>query len=362
MGRKVLILANLDIGLYKFRKELIFELQKQGNEIYLSLPYGKLVDKFIEAGCHFTDTPIDRRGINPIRDGKLFLKYIHMIKQVKPDLVITYTIKPNVYGALAARLLNVKYAVNITGLGTAFQSESFVKKIVVWMYRMSCKKAQVVFFENEENERVFLGNRIVKESQTCRLHGAGVNLLEYPFTQYPQEDRTIRFLFVGRVMKEKGVDELFHAFETAKLKYPFAELDIVGPYEDNYKEIVEKLVQKGIIRYHGYQEDVRPYLANCHCFVLPSYHEGMANTLLEAGAMGRPLITSDIPGCREAVTDEKNGFLVREKDSEQLREKLETFICISYERKKKMGESSYKNIARIFNKEMVVKETIRFLN
>lgn len=361
MGKKILILTNLDIGLYKFRKELIEELQSRGNEIYLSLPYGKLVDKLVDKGCRFIETPIERRGMNPLQDSRIFFQYRKILKQVRPELVIAYTIKPNIYGGIAARLAGIPYAVNITGLGTAFQKENFIKKMVVQMYKSACKKAKVVFFENEENQRVFIENKIVRKEKTCRLNGAGVNLKAYPFTPYPKDDKEVRFLFVGRVMREKGVDELFEAFEKLKLRYPQVMLDVVGPYEDDYKETVEALVQKKVINYYGYQEDVRPFIERSHCFVLPSYHEGMANTLLEAGAMGRPLITSDIPGCREAVSDGESGYLTFSQDGDMLEEKLEQFMRIPFMEKESMGKASYKRISGIFDKKLVVEETIKKL-
>ena len=203
MNKKILILANLDVGLYKFRKALIKELLEQGNEVYIALPKGLLVEKLENMGCHFIETPVDRRGINPATDFKLMMRYFKMIRKIHPDLVITYTIKPNIYGGLAARIKRIPYAVNITGLGTAFQSENMIKKLVVFLYKLSCKKAKTVFFENAENKQVFLKNKIIKEVQTCLLPGAGIDLDEYKMTPYPEESRNIRFLFIGRVMKEK---------------------------------------------------------------------------------------------------------------------------------------------------------------
>lgn len=362
MNKKILILANLDVGLYKFRKALIQELLDQGNEVYISLPKGMLVEKMKGMGCHFIETPVDRRGINPATDFKLMLRYFEILKTIKPDLVITYTIKPNIYGGLAARLKRVPYAINITGLGTAFQNENMIKKLVVFLYKLACKKAKTIFFENEENKNVFLQNKIIKKSQACLLPGAGIDLTEYKMTQYPKESRNIRFLFIGRVMKEKGVEELFKAARNIKKVYPEASFDIVGPMEDDYKDRIHSLVKNGIIYYYGYQEDVRPFIEKCDCFVLPSYHEGMANTLLESGAMGRPLITSRIHGCMEAVKEGENGYLVDVKDARGLEDKIKDFIELSYEEKKKMGEMSRKVMVEKFDKKDVVRMTVRELS
>ena len=360
-NKKILILANLDVGLYKFRKALIKELLDQGNEVYISLPKGMLVEKFEKIGCHFIETPVDRRGINPGTDFKLMLRYINIMKTVCPDFVITYTIKPNIYGGLATRLKKIPYAVNITGLGTAFQSENMIKKLVIFLYKLSVKKAKTVFFENAENKQVFLKNNIIKESQTCLLPGAGIDLNEYKMTPYPEKSRNIRFLFIGRVMKEKGVEELFQAAKNIKKIYPEVSFDIVGPMEDDYKDRIHSLVRNGIIYYYGYQEDVKPFIRKCDCFILPSYHEGMANTLLESASMGRPLITSRIHGCMEAVKEGRNGYLVAAKDARELEEKIKEFIELSYTEKKMMGEMSRKVMAERFDKTGVVRMTIEGL-
>ena len=356
--KKILILANFDVGLYKFRKELIQEFLNQGNEVYISLPDGELVRKLEEMGCRFINTLVDRRGINPKTDAKLMLLYRKMIKKLKPDMVITYTIKPNIYGGLMCRMLCVPYAVNITGLGTAFQRESMVKKLVIFLYKIALKKAKVVFFENIGNKQTFLDLKILKENQICVLNGAGVNLEEYSFCEYPLEKET-RFLFIGRVMKEKGVDELFEAAERIKMYRSDVFFDVVGSMEDDYQIRIKNLVEKGIIEYHGYQKDVKPYIEQSHCFVLPSYHEGMANTLLEAGAMGRPLITSKIHGCMEAVEEGKNGYLAETKNAESLLGQLEKFLGLSYEERKEMGQASREVVQERFDKTKVVGKTIR---
>ena len=265
--KRILILANFDVGLYKFRKELIQELLNQGNEVYISLPDGELVRNLERMGCKFVNTAVDRRGINPKTDAKLMLFYCKLIKRLHPDMVITYTIKPNIYGGLMCRMLRVPYVVNITGLGTAFQSESAVKKLVTFLYKIALKKAKVVFFENIGNKQTFLDLNILKEKQTCVLNGAGVNLAEYPFCEYPSGEE-IRFLFIGRVMKEKGVDELFEVAKKIKKEYSNVFFDIVGPMEDNYKERIDKLVKNGIIEYHGYQEDVKPFIQKMPMFCI----------------------------------------------------------------------------------------------
>ena len=356
----ILVIANNDIGLYKFRKELLQKLIDDGNEVYISLPNGNLVQPMVDMGCKFIETAVDRRGINPVTDLKLFLNYRKMIGKVKPDFIITYTIKPNVYAGIVSAIKHKKYAINITGLGTAFQKQGFFLKLIVMLYKFACKKAHMVIFENCENMKLFLDYRIVKEEQCLLNAGAGVNLEEYPFEEYPPTDK-IRFLFVGRIMQEKGIDELFDAAKRIKREYDNVEFDVVGMYEDNYEETVNRLVDDGIINFYGYQQDVKPFVKQSHCFVLPSWHEGMANTNLECGAMGRPIITSNIHGCLEAVVDGKTGYLVEKKNANDLYEKIKRFIELPYDEKVKMGQASHDHIAEVFDKKKVVSDTISVL-
>lgn len=359
---RILILANNDVGLYKFRKELIQELIRQGHQVVVAIPDGELIPDIKRLGVKVILTKVDRRGINPLTDLVLAMRYLRMGMTLKPDLVITYTIKPNIYGGIVCRFLKIPYAVNITGLGTTFQTENLIKKLVCTLYKVSCRRAKVVFFENEENEKIFVENHLIKKEKAYLLNGAGVNLEEYPYTEYPGEDEPIRFLFIGRVMKEKGVDELFEAAKRIKEEYPDVCFDIVGPMEDEYGSTIEKLEREGIITYYGYQKDVKPFIARCHCFVLPSWHEGMANTLLETAAMGRPLITSRIHGCMEAVKEGVNGYLVPRQNSEILEEKIAKFIDLFYVTKKTMGVQSRDFVKITFNKNDIVNETIGELN
>lgn len=356
---KVMILANNDVGLYQFRKELIEELLKEHN-VVISLPYGNFVKSLEDIGCEFIDTPVDRRGINPIKDLKLFFTYWKILKQENPDLVITYTIKPNVYGGCVCRFMKTPYAVNITGLGTAFENGGMLKKIVTVMNKVGCKKAKVVFFENEGNRQVFIKERIVKESQTHRLNGAGVNLEKYQVAPYPGGEK-VKFLFMGRIMAEKGIDELFEAMKHLVADGINCELDLLGFYEENYREMIEKYEAEGWLHYYGYQKDVRPFIEDSHCFVLPSWHEGMANTNLECAAMGRPVITSNIHGCMEAVENGVSGYLCDKQDTESLYRVMKQFTNLSYIQRKAMGLAGRKHMEEVFDKKKIVKDTIRYL-
>lgn len=354
---RILILANNDVGLYQFRYELIQELIKD-NEIIISLPYGELVEPLKNIGCRFIDTPVDRRGINPLKDIKLLIKYLKMVHKQKPDMVITYTIKPNIYGGFICKVLNVPYVINITGLGTAFQRDNMLKKIITKMYRVSCRRAKVVFFENEGNRQVFVKENIVSKEKTHTLNGAGVNLEKYQVSEYPK-GKKIKFLFMGRIMKEKGVNELFGAMKQLIGDGIECELDVLGGCEEDYKKEINEYERQGWLHYYGYQKDVRPFIDQCHCFVLPSWHEGMANTNLECAASGRPVITSDIFGCKEAIIDKKTGYLVKKQDVNDLYKKMKLFVNLPYEQKEKMGLLGRKHMENNFDKKIIIEETMK---
>lgn len=357
---KILIFANNSSGLYDFRNELISELLRRKNNVVAYTPFDLKIPELINLGIDVKEISIDRRGLNPIADLKLFLSYIKILRKEKPDLVITYTIKPNVYGGAASRLLRIPYAINVTGLGTAFERGWGLKKIATFMNRIACKDAKVVFFENEDNQSTFIGLKIVDEKKTCRLNGAGVNLRKYTVTEYPSEGN-FKFLFMGRVMAEKGVDELFEAMRRLISEGYKCELALLGRCEESYDDMLKKYEAEGWLHYYGYQEDVRPFINEAHCFVLPSWHEGMANTNLEAAASGRPVITSDIPGCREAVIDGKTGFLVKHRDANSLYAALLRFIKLPSDERRVMGLAGRQHMENVFDKDKVVSDTIAHL-
>lgn len=364
---KTLIICNCATGLETFRGMLIQKLINKGNDVSTAVPWSdeekelRAEKRLKKINCDLKHISIDRRGANPIRDINLFLQIVRLIKALKPDLVITYTIKPNIYGGLACRMLNVKYVANVTGLGTAFQKKGVLRNIVVYMYKIALKKAKVVFFENTENRDTFVDNRIIQEKKAHVLPGAGVDLEHYHYLEYPKDEDKIRFLFIGRVMREKGVDELFAAMSKLNKEGYDCELDVLGEMEENYADILAQYEREGWLHYRGYQEDIRPYVKKCHCFVLPSWHEGMANTNLECAACGRPVITSNISGCREAVIDCISGFLCKRKNSDDLVKVIEHFIQLSYQERKNMGLAGRMHMEEVFDKEKVVEETLKEL-
>ena len=356
---KIVIIANNSNGLYLFRRQLISALIDQGHEVIALTPFDTDVDNLKGLGAKLVETPIDRRGTNPIRDYSLMQLYKKELKRIKPYLVITYTIKPNVYGGMVCRQLKIPYAANITGLGTAFEGTGMLRKVATVLNKAALKKAKVVFFENSENRDVFVNDGIVEKEKTHVLHGAGVDLNHFPYQPYPN-NQEFKFLFIGRVMKEKGVDELLESMKSLVGEGVHCSLDILGYYEEDYKDKLDEAVKDGWLRYHGNKPDVRPFIAACDCFVLPSYHEGMANTNLECASSGRPIITSNIPGCKEAIVD-GSGLLCEPKSVESLYLAMKKMIVFSREERERMGRAGRKHMEDVFDKEKVVAETIKHL-
>ena len=353
---RILIATNHSYMFYRFRKELV-ETLMQEHEVILSTPFVGHEDDLQAMGLHCINTEIDRRSINPFKDMKLLKTYRKMLDEIHPELVITYSIKPNIYMGSACKAKGIPYVTNVQGLGTAFE-KPLLSSVVSVMYRSALQKARTVFFENEENAQFFLHKNIISARQMKVLPGAGINLDEYHYVPM-QDDGVCSFLFVGRIMKEKGVDEFFAAAKTVKAKFgEKVAFDVVGFYEDAYKETVDQLVAGGVVKFHGFQSDVHPFYEKADCIVLPSYHEGMSNVLLEGAATGRALITSDIPGCREAVENGVSGYLCKPQDTISLTEAMRKIVKNSFTEQLQMGLCGRKLVERRFDKYIVVAQTI----
>lgn len=355
---KILILANNDMGLYKFRKELPERLIADGHEVYVSVPDGEFIYDIKTLGCKVVKTEISRHGTNPVEDLKLMEKYRRYVKKLRPDIVFTYTIKPNVYGGVVCASLGVPYVPNITGLGTAVENKGVLQLVTLNLYKFSLRKAQTVFFQNATNEEFFQSKNIAVKKHKM-LPGSGVNLTYYQSLDYPGEDM-INFVFVARIMKEKGIDQYLDAAKVIRKKYPQTRFHICGFCEDAYEDEIKKLQDDGTISYHGLVKDMREIYKDMHCTVHPTYYpEGLSNVLLESAASGRPIITTNRPGCREVIEDGVNGYLVREQDSKDLIEKVEKFIALKHEEKKQMGLAGRRKVEKEFDRQIVVEAYMR---
>lgn len=355
---KILILINNDIGLYNFRKELIQTLIQKNVHIDIALPYGERIKDLKSLGCIYHNIKIDRRGMNPFKDSLMLVKYIKLLHKTTPDVVLTYTIKPNIYGGIACSICKKKYIANITGLGTAIENGGWKKILLLFLYKIALKKSSCIFFQNQLNYKSFMSYGICR-TKVKVLPGSGVNLKYHIFEEYPSPDSPIVILFIGRIMRDKGVNEFFEMAEQVKKEYPEVIFQMIGFYEENYKEKVSELQRKKIIDYLGFQEDVRPFLEKCWAVIQPSYHEGLSNVLLEAGAHGRPLLASRIPGCQETFDEEISGLGFEVKSSLSMIKTVKHFIELPYQKKKEMGEAARKKVEKEYNREIVIQEYLR---
>ena len=353
MKKKVLILVNHNGVIYNFRKELVERLINDGYEVYLSCPQGNRIEELVSMGCKFIETDVERRSKNPLTDLKLIRYYKKIMKDIKPDIVLSYTIKPNIYGGIASRSLKIPQIANITGLGTSIEDGGLSGKFMLCLYKFGLKKAKTVFFQNESNLKIFEDKKIVK-SKIDLLPGSGVNLVQHYFEEYPSNKDETVFIIIGRMMKNKGTDEILRAAQVIKSRHNNVCFRFIGFYEDDYKEKVESAVEKGLVEYCGNQTDVHPFIKESHATILASYHEGMSNVLLETAATGRPVLATDIPGCRETFDEGISGISFKPKDSEDLIRAIEKFLSISYEEKKNMGIAGRKKVEKQFDRQIVV--------
>lgn len=342
---KFLIIASYPPSILGFRGALIKAIEKVGFQIHIAAPEFKNFPEEIHAlkalGYYVYDIPMQRTGTNPITDAKTLFALYRLIKNIKPSYVMGYTIKPVIYGSLAAALARVphRFAL-VTGLGYAFQGaeeenykKSNLQKLVHYLYSVALASTDKVFFQNPDDEALLRKMDILKPiTQTKVVNGSGVSVSEYavvPFLSINSKP-IVKFLLIARLLGDKGVREYAHAAKIIKAKYPQVEFDLVGWLDDNPNAIqqheLDDWISSGLFNFWGKLSDVKPAIAACTIYVLPSYREGTPRTVLEAMAMGRPIITTDAPGCRETVIDGLNGYLVPVKAVDELAQAMEKFI------------------------------------
>lgn len=347
--KKVLILANDVTTVLQFRSELVKTLVDKGHTVYVSVPNNVRTKEISDLGATVIETAVSRHGKNPIKDLKLYLTYKKLIKTLKPDIVFGFTIKPNVYGGKACAVCGVPFIANVTGLGIV-ERKSILQKITLSLYKKGVKKAKCVFFQNADNMKFFVDHGIVK-SDYVLLPGSGVNLEKFSYVDYPT-DETTNFVFVGRIIKDKGVYELASVAKSL-LDRNDIRFTVVGEVEYGSENPFTGIENVNCV---GFHKDVKPYLADAHAIVLPSYHEGMANVLLEAAATGRPILASDIPGCRETFDDGISGFGFKKCDALSLKEAILKFSNLPIIEKEQMGKRARQKIENEFDRNTVIEK------
>jgi glycosyltransferase involved in cell wall biosynthesis len=333
---------------------LIQNLIERGYKVYISLPESKENIYFSELGCKIINTSVDRRGVNPIKDIRLLLKYIRIMNNVKPDIIFSYTIKPNIYGSIAANLTKNKQINNITGTGGTFIKINIVSKLVKFLYKLSIKKSYKVYFQNSGDLKWFVGNNLVFNNYSL-IPGSGVNLKQFQLRDYPC-DNEIRFIYIGRIMRIKGIDQYLETALEIKKKYTNTKFYIAGFIEEeHYRSTINEYNSKGIVNYIGFQKDIKTWIEICHCTILPSHGgEGVPNVLLESAAMGRVCIASTIDGSKEVIDDKVTGYLFETGNTEDLTDKVIKFLDLSFEDKVKMGIAARTKVESEYDRQIVI--------
>ncbi len=354
-AKKVLMIGNSELVIFKFRLELVERLVADGYEVYAAYPITEFGDGSAAAkhGCRFVEIEMSSHGTNPFADLALIKRLKRVMRDIRPDVVLSYTIKPNLYGTIAASKYGIPTIVNVTGLGTAVEQAGILQKVTTALYRYAFPKTQHVFFQNTENEQ-FFADRHIADGKRELLPGSGVNLSLYSPLDYPEA--STEFVFIARILKEKGIDQYLEAAEAVKAKHPDAVFNVIGMCDDeHYKSVLADYEARGIIKYHGLQSDVRLFHQHSCCTVHPTYYpEGMSNVLLESCALARPIITTDRSGCREIVDDGVNGFVCRQQDSADLIEKIERFLSLPWSERRDMGLAGRTKVECEFDRNIVI--------
>lgn len=362
----VALLTNHDDDVYCFRKELIEGLEDAGFNVLVSCPYGEKLEMMKNSRFKHEDVFIDRRGTNPVSDLKLLLHYRRMMCKYRPDVVLTYTSKPNVYGSLAAAGLGISYINNVTGLGSVLGMNKALQIFILFLFKAAFRKSGCVFFQNEENMKLALKKKLVRGSYQL-IPGSGVNTERFPLQSYPDggngiEGEKVVFNYIGRVLHDKGVDDYIEAAKRIKEKYPNTEFNILGfiePTERHYESELQSLGERKIVFYRGQQKDVKPFIERAHAIIHPStYGEGMSNVLLENASSGRFIITTDNAGCRETMIDGVTGFMYHGGNVDELVKKIEDFLKLDNLERKAMGARGREHVQKNFSRDIVVQAYI----
>jgi len=366
MKKKIAIISNLSWNLYNFRLSLMVAMRDAGYEVIAIAPYDNYSQKIIDAGFEFHDIEMNAQGINPLEDLKTTYQFYTLFKKISPDIICQYTIKPNIYGSLMARLLNIKMINNIAGLGTLFIKENLVTKIAKILYKISQSKADRVFFQNRDDLALFTAEGIVKAEKCDVLPGSGVDTNRFK-PHYKEKSEKIRFLLIARMIWEKGIGEYVQAAREIKKTYPNVEfcllgfLDVENPGAIT-KEEMDAWVNEGVINYLGVSDRVDEVIQSADCVVLPSYYrEGTPKTLLESGSAGKPIITTDNVGCRDVVDDGINGYICEPRSWEDLAAKIEKFLALTDEERLEMGKKSREKMVREFDEKIVIEKYLELL-
>jgi len=358
--KTIAIVINTSWNIFNFRLGLLKALQKEGYNIVAIAPHDDYSEKLEEMGFEYHNININNKGTNPVEDAKLVFEFYKLYKEIAPDAILQYTIKPNIYGSMAAGMLGIPVISNISGLGTVFLNDSLSSKVARFLYKVALKVPKKVFYQNAHDRELFVQSNLVKAEKTELLPGSGIDIEKYkPLKEKQENNNTLRFLFIARLVKDKGLVEYVEAAK--QITRSSTEFAILGAfYPGNPTAIKENEMQKwereGAIEYIGTSDDVISVISEYDCIVLPSYREGLSRVLLEAASMAKPIITTNVPGCKEVVDNGVNGYLCEVKDADSLAEQMRKMLKLTNEERSEMGRRGREKVVKEFDEKIVIKK------
>ncbi len=365
MSRRIAIVLNTSWNIYNFRLGLLRALQKEGYEVVAIAPRDAYAQKLDALGFSYHEIKINNKGVNPLEDLKLLWDFYQLYKRLQPDVLLHYTIKPNIYGTVAAKMLGIPVVSNISGLGTVFLDDRFSSKVARLLYGIALKVPYRVFFQNPEDLQLFIEAKLVEESKTDLLPGSGVDTQKFKPLHLPRKSEKRSFLFIARLLKDKGIMEYVEAARILKKQYDIV-CYILGAYYDNNptaidKEQMQRWESEGIVVYLGVSDDVASHIASVDCVVLPSYREGLSRVLLEAAAMAKPLVSTNVAGCKDVVEDGVNGYLCEVKNSQSLAEAMQKILKHTDVELEQMGQRGRQKVVREFDEQKVIEKYLKIV-
>lgn len=355
---KVAIVLNTSWNIFNFRMNFVKALLEKGYEVHTIAPHDNYTQLLEAAGCKHHDVKMDSRGANPIKDIALTFELWGIYRRLRPDIILHYTIKPNVYGTLAASILRIPTINNVCGLGTVFLKNNVVSMIAMFLYKIAFRFPKKVFFQNPDDLALFLDKNLVPAKSADLIPGSGIDLEKFQPLNF-KRNKSFTFLLISRLITDKGIMEYIEAVQKLRLKGINARFQLLGAKDPEHKRgiqlpVIDQWVKSNTIEYLGTTDDVRRFINEADCIVLPSYREGTPRTLLEAASSSKPIVATDVPGCHHVVEDKYNGLLCKLKDSDDLASKMEQMLSLDDATLKKFGENGRKKIEFEFDEKLVI--------
>ena len=367
--KRILLVANTSWSMIKFRLDVMKSLLQEGYDVYVIAPRDVHSDEIEALGCHYIELEMDNKGSSIKNDLKMMGTLKKIYREIAPDLIFHFTIKPNIYGTLAAKQVKIKSVAVITGLGYTFIHDNFTAKMAKLLYKFSLRHAEQVWFINTEDKNKFLLANLLDEDKMYLLPSEGIDTNKFAPVSVTKTDHTFRFVLIARLLWDKGIGEYVEAAREIRKKYNDVVFELVGFIDAQNpksisKEQIDAWVAEGVIEYKGHTDDVRDFIAKSDCVVLPSYREGVSMILMESASMQKPLIASNVPGCRDLINHNVSGYLCRVKSAEDLEAKMERMLHLSVAQREEMGREGRKFMLEEFDVKFVIKKylhTIKLL-